>query len=94
MSINGIDLEGQHVVLREDAMAADYRDMSWRVVLATGGFGCSPNAIGRAVFVEHVRDGEKARWNRDQVERLATQDDIDEAEMAARDCMDGTHMDI
>jgi hypothetical protein len=94
MSLDAIDIEGQHVVLREDAMAPAYRDLSWRVVLATGGFGCHPLTRGRAVFVEHVRDGERARWSRDQIERLATQDDIDEAEMAARDCFDGTHMDI
>jgi len=83
MSITGIDLEGKHVVLREDRIAAPYRDITWRTVLATGGFGCSPSAMGRAVFVEHLRDGDKGRFNRDDVERLASDREVEQA-LAAR----------
>jgi hypothetical protein len=79
MSISGIDIEGKHVVLRESAMAEDWRDITWRTVLASGGFGCSPDTIGSAVFAEHVRDGEQARWERGQIERLATDKEVSAA---------------
>ncbi len=30
-----------------------------------GGFGCSPESRGRAVYATCLGDGEKTRWNRD-----------------------------
>jgi hypothetical protein len=77
LSIDGVDLEGKHVVLAESRMATAYRDITWRVVLAEGGFGCSPTAMGRAVFVKHLRDGDTGRFNRGDVERLATPEEVD-----------------
>ena len=32
--------------------------------LATGGFGCSPSAAGRAVYATCLGDGEQTRWDR------------------------------
>ena len=37
------------------------RNQLW---LAEGGFGCSPDASGRAVYATCLGDGEKTRWNR------------------------------
>ncbi len=67
------------MVLREDRLAPAYRDITWRVFRADGGFGCSPSAIGTAVMGEHVRDGERARWERYDIERLATAEETDAA---------------
>ena len=33
--------------------------------LASGGFGCSPTAAGRAVYATCLGDGEHTRWNRE-----------------------------
>ena len=35
--------------------------------LATGGFGSHPYSSGRAVFATCLRDGEKTRWNREDI---------------------------
>jgi hypothetical protein len=79
MNITELNLEGKYVVLKEESMSAEYRDITWRVVQAQGGFGCSPDARGRAVFVEFIRDGEKTRRERFEVERLATPEEIEAA---------------
>lgn len=76
LSITGKDLEGTHVVLREGVLKPEYNDITWRTVKACGGFGCSPSALGSAVFVEFVRDGETARYNRGHVDRFATEEEV------------------
>lgn len=81
-SIKNVDLTDRHVILKENVLNSAYADPTWRVVRATGGFGTSPTALGRAVFVEFVRDGEKARFNRECVERLATPEEVAAAEAA------------
>lgn len=78
-NIDGMNLEGQTVILREGVMAAPYRAISERVFVCSGGFGCSPTAGGSAVFGEFVVDGERGRFRRGDVERLATKDEVAEA---------------
>lgn len=82
LSIDGVDLEGRHVVIAPKHMGERYQDITWRVVLAKGGFGCSPNTIGKALFIEHVRDGDQARYERYYVERLATDAEVEAARSA------------
>lgn len=77
------DLTMQYVVLREGVLKGKYDDMLWRVWRAEGGFGCNPKAIGTCVISRCVRDGEVARWERYHVERLATEDEVQQA-IAAR----------
>lgn len=75
MSIKGIGLKGKHVVLNDDATTSPH--LADRVVFAIGGFGCSPNLSGTAVFVK-FRNGHTTRYERFHVERLATKEEVDE----------------
>lgn len=60
------DLEGKVLVLRGSILKKDYRKPEYQLWRATGGFGCSPTAIGRAVFATCLFDGENARWDRQE----------------------------
>jgi hypothetical protein len=75
LSISDKDLTGKFVLLKEKALGVPYRAPKYRVVKATGGFGCSPVTIGRALFVEYS-NGSTDRWNRGDVERFATEEEI------------------
>jgi hypothetical protein len=63
ISISGQELEGKVVVIRKSSLAAAYKEQP-RLFKANGGFGCSPHAIGRAVFGKFLHDGEECRWYR------------------------------
>lgn len=58
---------GKVVVLSHKAMKEQYWSPENQLWLATGGFGCDPNASGRAVYATCLCDGESARWNREQI---------------------------
>jgi hypothetical protein len=36
-------------------------------MLATGGFGCSPNARGQSIFAKNLYSGEENRWSRSDI---------------------------
>ena len=67
--IDGQDLEGKVVVIRKSSLAKPYKEGP-RLFKAVGGFGCSPSAIGRAVFGKFLHDGEECRWDRSDVEGI------------------------
>jgi hypothetical protein len=71
LAIHGQVIEQRVVRLRPFALAAKYRTDEYLVVLATGGFGCRPDASGTAVFVK-FSDDDECRVERHQVERSAT----------------------
>lgn len=58
------DLEGKVLVLSPDSLKESYREPKNQLWLAEGGFGCSPNAAGRAVYATCLGDGEHTRWDR------------------------------
>ena len=60
--IEGVDLTGKIIVLREGVLKRQYDKFENYFYLATGGFGCSPSAIGRAVFTRNIFDGLDERW--------------------------------
>lgn len=62
-----MDLKGQVVALRADILLPEYRSRSHQLMLATGGFGCSPTARGRAVYGVNLYLGEEARWDRSDI---------------------------
>ena len=72
LSVDGLDLTNEYVLLRESAMTPAYRAPSWRVFRVD-------TATGASVRGEHVRDGEFTRWGRSDIERLATADEIEAA---------------
>jgi hypothetical protein len=74
-SISGEDLTGKVIVMRKGILSKQYDTIGNRLHTATGGFGCNPNAIGRAVFTKCLLDGEESRWNRGDFEGWITEDE-------------------
>lgn len=70
------NITDKHVVVREDFFQPAYRDIQYRVFLASGGFGCFPNTRGTAVFGSSPIDGEKFRIDGFDIERYATDEEI------------------
>lgn len=64
-SLNGQQLEGKVLVMSPYTLKESYWAPENQLWLATGGFGCSPNAAGRAVYAACLSDGERTRWNRE-----------------------------
>lgn len=62
-----VDMEGKVIVLNHMSMKEEYWKPEYQLCLATGGFGCRPTASGRAVYATCLYDGDKARWNRENV---------------------------
>jgi hypothetical protein len=58
------DLVGRVLVLSPDSLKEEAWTETNQLWLASGGFGCRPNARGRAVYAVCLGDGEEARWNR------------------------------
>lgn len=73
------NIEGRYVVLlpsyfKSRTLAEDIRE---RVFLAEGGFGCTSNSMGNAVFGQFAVDGEETRVEGYELERFATDQEID-----------------
>lgn len=58
------DYKGRVLVMSPDTLREACWDSRNQLWLAEGGFGCSPDASGRAVYATCLGDGEKTRWNR------------------------------
>ena len=57
-------MEGNVLILSPDSLKECYWEPKNQLWLAEGGFGCSPNAAGRAVYATCLGDGEHTRWDR------------------------------
>ena len=62
--LSGVDLNGKVLVLSPDTLKEEYWTPKAQLWYAQGGFGCSPNARGRAVLATCIDDGETVFWNR------------------------------
>ena len=60
----GVDLTGKVLVMSLWTLKESYWAPENQLWLATGGFGCSPTAAGRAVYATCLGDGEHTRWDR------------------------------
>ncbi len=76
-----IELSGKYVVLRESSFNEedDFSNPAKRVFLCGGGFGTSPLTQGTALQGQFVYDGENVRWHGYDVERLATDEEVEQA---------------
>lgn len=45
-------IEGKVVVVKPEYFKPEYRNAKWQLVVAYGGFGCYPEKMGKAVFVQ------------------------------------------
>ena len=63
--------EGKLVVIKADILAPEYRSAEHQLALCIGGFGASPDASGRAVYVEELHSGKKCRYDRHQIAGIA-----------------------
>ena len=59
----GENLAGKLIILRPTSLAPEYRTADCQLGYATGGFGCTPGAGGRAVYFRELYSGEECRWN-------------------------------
>lgn len=60
----GLDYVGKILVISPSELNDEHKTPEDQLFMATGGFGCSPNAIGRTVFGFFVKDHEEARFDR------------------------------
>ena len=71
-----VELEGKVVVLNKDCLKAEFHDIKQRLFRVEGGFGTHASTIGTALFGTFLADNEKARIEGYDVERLATEAEI------------------
>ncbi len=67
ISTLGQELEGKVVVVSPKHLKEEYWAPENQLWLATGGFGCSPTASGRAVYATCLIDGDETRWDRGDI---------------------------
>lgn len=72
----GEELTDKVVVLKEEVLAAPYRALEQRLFRVTGGFGAHNFTSGTALFGEFLADGETCRMDGWDVERLATDEEV------------------
>ena len=72
-----IDLKGKTVVVSKKLFPK--LSVIERVFEVSGGFGCRPANIGSALIGEFLNDGEQAKVDGLDIERLATEDEIEQA---------------
>jgi hypothetical protein len=66
-----MEFEGKLLIVNAEFLAREYRSAEHQLVLCTGGFGASPNSLGRAVYVKELHSGKECRYNRHQIEGVA-----------------------
>ncbi len=74
--LTGVDLNGKILVMHEENLQPQYRTFKNLVYRATGGFGCSPNKIGRTVFTKEVFGTLEEPWQRDDFEGWMTDEEF------------------
>jgi len=60
-------LQGEILVLKHTQLFPEYRTPINQLWIASYGNGCSPNAIGRSIFLTHIEDGDKMAVYREDI---------------------------
>ena len=63
---NGLDenLEGKVIIIKPEVLSPEYRRSERQLKFTSGGFGCSPDALGTAVFCKDLHSGKESRFER------------------------------
>lgn len=77
-SLSGQDLKGKVLVLSTGTLREACWSQENQLWLATGGFGCSPTASGRAVYATCLGDGEQTRWDRSDFTGILPKENLPE----------------
>ena len=72
------NLAGKLIILRPSSLSPEYRTADCQLGYAMSGFGCTPNAGGRAVYFSELYSGEECRWNIGDVLGIADPDKLPE----------------
>ena len=75
--IDGLNITGKIVVMKENVLKPEYRNPQNRFYRATGGFGCQPNTLGSAVFTICLFDGVEERFDRGEFEGWLTDEEFE-----------------
>ena len=59
-----MDYEKRILVLNPNVLKPEYQESKYQLWRATGGFGCPPECVGRAVFCRCLYDGDETRFDR------------------------------
>lgn len=59
------DYKNRVLVLEPEMLGGEYKTPDYQLFYATGGFGCSPDAKGRKVMGQFLRDGEETNFRRE-----------------------------
>ncbi len=65
LPLDNEDLENKILVLNPEVLKDEYKRPEYQICKAFGGFGCSPTARGRRVFVKCLYDSEEISWYRE-----------------------------
>lgn len=68
------DLRGKVLAVKTEVLSPEFRTQSHQLMLATGGFGCAPDARGQSVFATNLYSGEENRWDRSDILGVVAED--------------------
>ncbi len=79
-----LDLMGKDVLIKKHSFGENFQDLTWRVALVTGGFGAYADKEGGMLAVYFYRDGQEEFWEGHHLERLATGEEVEAAQIMRR----------
>lgn len=71
-----MDYTNQIVILEPSYLRGEYKKRDCQIVFASGGFGCSPDSRGRAIFCTSMYNGNKERFDRSDILGIANPEKI------------------